>query len=105
LKFDEFRQDENEFFRKMSHFYGIAQIARLKPSEQSAAAMRNFRRGDADEWRTVLTPEQMKPFNSGLKPLAERFGWEFGNNGPGEGRYWSAALSLLPAATLLNVLA
>jgi tetratricopeptide (TPR) repeat protein len=77
LRFEEFRHDEDAFFRKISDFYGIAPIDRPQPSEQSAAAMRNFRRGDADEWRSVLTPEQLKPFNSRLKPLADRFGWEF----------------------------
>ncbi len=72
--FDEFRQDGDAFFRKILAFYGLAPINLPKSADQSAAAMRNFRRGEVDEWRDVLTPQQLKPFNSRLKPLAERFG-------------------------------
>lgn len=74
--YEEFRQDEGAYFRRISEFYKIAQIDRLDSSQQSAAALRNFRRGDADEWRTVLTPDQLSPFNARLKPLVVRFGWD-----------------------------
>ena len=56
LKFEEFRADEDAFFRKISNFYGIARIDRPALSKQSAAAMRNFRLGEIQEWRTVLAP-------------------------------------------------
>ena len=77
LKFEEFRADEDAFFRKISNFYGIARIDRPALSKQSAAAMRNFRLGEIQEWRTVLAPSRLKVFYSCLKPLTERFGWDF----------------------------
>jgi Sulfotransferase domain len=75
LKFEDFRAEEDTFFRRIANFYGLAQIDRPALSDQSAAAMRNFRLGDIDEWRTVLAPERLKVFNSRLKSLAERFAW------------------------------
>jgi Flp pilus assembly protein TadD len=75
--FEEFRQDKSAFFRKISDFYGIDRFARLESSQQNAATMRNFRRGDVDEWRSVLTSKQLSSFNSRLKRLADQFGWQF----------------------------
>jgi hypothetical protein len=82
-KFEEFRQDQDAFFRKISNFYGISEIHLPKLSEQSAAAMRNFRSGQVDEWRAVLRPEQISSFRSRFEPLAERFGWELETPVPG----------------------
>jgi tetratricopeptide (TPR) repeat protein len=75
--FEEFRKDEDEFFFKILNFYGLNPINQRLPSDQSAAAMRNFRQGDVNEWRAALMPERLKPYDCRLKSLAERFGWGF----------------------------
>ena len=74
--FEEFRADQDAFFRRVADFFGLAEFQVPGLSDQSAAAMRNFRLGHVDEWRTVLSAEQLKAFRARFEPVAERFGWE-----------------------------
>jgi hypothetical protein len=74
-RFEEFREDQTAFFRNIAGFFGIAELRVPTSSEQDASAMRNFRSGQLDEWRQVLTRDQLRPYEARLAPLAERFGW------------------------------
>jgi Sulfotransferase domain len=75
-RFEDFVADQRVFFRKLSDFLGIAEIQVPGSRRQSAAAMRNFRRGRIGEWRDVLTARQIKTFAARIEPLAQYFGWE-----------------------------
>jgi hypothetical protein len=74
--FEDFVADQQAFFRKLSDFLGVAEIRLPGSRRQSAAAMRNFRRGSIGEWRDVLTARQINTFAARIEPLAQYFGWE-----------------------------
>lgn len=75
-RFEDFRVDQNSFFRELFDFYGIERGLLPSFPEQSVPAMRNFRQGEIDEWRSVLAPARLARCDPRLKPLTERFGWE-----------------------------
>jgi hypothetical protein len=77
-KFEDSAQDQRLFFTKISDFFGVSEIHVPLLRSQSAVAMRNFRTGSTDEWRDVLTTQQINQFESRLEPLIRHFGWELG---------------------------
>ena len=60
--FEEFVRDQGSYFCKISDFFGVSEIRVPSLSRQSDAAMRNFRSGSIDEWRDVLTTNQISSF-------------------------------------------
>jgi hypothetical protein len=75
-RFEDFARDQRVFFRRISEFLAISEIRVPSLRWQSAAALRNCRRGSIDEWRDVLTAKQMSLFQDRVEPLCRHFGWE-----------------------------
>jgi tetratricopeptide (TPR) repeat protein len=74
-KFEDFARDKQAFFAGISDFLGVSAINVPAAYRQSAAAMRNFRSGSTDEWRDVMSPEQIGRYESRLAPLLQYFDW------------------------------
>lgn len=72
--FEEFKTDPHGLFMKILDFYGIDRAIWSEVDEGKTT--RNFRKGELEEWRDVLTPYQQERCWS-LMPveLRERFGW------------------------------
>jgi hypothetical protein len=74
--FEDMIADPKAFFDRILDFYGVERDLFVHPSKPEHQGDRNFRLGEVDEWRRVLTPDQQKRA-SGLIPLSlyRRFGW------------------------------
>jgi hypothetical protein len=75
-KFEDFAEDQQAFFAKISTFLGVSEINLPATRQQSRAAVRNFRSGNTDEWRDVLTPKQICQINSRLAGVLRYFDWQ-----------------------------
>ncbi len=75
----EFRKMKNEpdsFFDEICAFYGIDQFGSHRLNIDSAAAHSHDRKGELEEWRQVLTPDQiMRTSLMITDEMAQRFGW------------------------------
>jgi hypothetical protein len=68
--------DPKRFFDDILAFYGIDRELFDYPSQPTFAGDRNFRLGTTDEWRRLLTPEQIERASAKIpQTLYERFGW------------------------------
>jgi hypothetical protein len=74
--FEDMAADPRAFFDRILDFYGVERDLFVQPSKPEYQGDRNFRRGEVDEWRRVLTSDQQKRASS-LIPLSlyHRFGW------------------------------
>ncbi|MBR0718871.1 sulfotransferase domain-containing protein [Bradyrhizobium liaoningense] len=74
--FEEMVADTRGFFDRILAFYDIDRAGFIYPDKRRVHGDRNFRRGDVDEWRTTLSPEQMERASSAIpERLFDRFGW------------------------------
>jgi Sulfotransferase domain len=74
--FERMVADTKAFFDEILDFYGIDRELFTYPDKPSVLGDRNFRLGQVDEWRALLTPRQVERA-TGLIPVevSERFGW------------------------------
>lgn len=75
--FEEFVADRTAFFGRIVRFCGLddEQFQDPKLSAQSKPEFQ-FRKGDAEEWRSIFTPEQRRRATELMPPaFMERFGW------------------------------
>jgi sulfotransferase family protein len=74
--FERMAADSKAFFDEILAFYDIDPNLFDYPDRPTAHGDRNFRRGEIDEWRGLLTPGQIDRASSLIPDeLYERFGW------------------------------
>jgi hypothetical protein len=74
--FEEMVADTRAFFDRILAFYEIDPACFTYPETPRVHGDRNFRRGQVDEWRSVLSPEQIERASSAIPArLLDRFGW------------------------------
>lgn len=81
VSFEDFVADKARFFCDLWRFFGLP--AEIKAVEEALGKLANpaipgvnFRRGEADEWRRVVTTAQRRAMWELIPPdLAKRFGW------------------------------
>lgn len=74
--YDDLIKDEEIFFKKILDFYEIPTKKFIQPKVSKDANV-NFRSGNPDEWRTVLTAEQQKRCTEQMPDIFfEKFSWK-----------------------------
>lgn len=74
--YEEFHDNSNLFFRKILNFYGIP-LRKFKKVDTPKNWDFHFRNGEKDEWKRVLTPDQIRRINEQIPTaLFDFFGWE-----------------------------
>jgi len=75
-RYDDLRSDERGFVERILDFYAIPRGVYTPPSIDRTVAVSHFRTGRTDEWRDMLSAEQLRRANSGIgSDLLARFGW------------------------------
>lgn len=75
--YDDFLKDEDQFFDKIYNFFAINKRFVRKVAVKRDISV-NFRKGEPDEWRQVLSPEQIALMNEMMPvDMLNRFGWEY----------------------------
>ena len=77
VTYEEFRADENAYFRRLLEFLDISPEAFLQqPNASRKTVAFHYRKGMVDEWRQVCTNEQQEWMQTLLTDdVVERFGW------------------------------
>lgn len=77
VQHSEMKADRSAFFRKIYRFYGVPDFNEVDiPSEHDGKNHNFFRAGRNDEWREVLSGQQIQRVNDSLPTsLMERFQW------------------------------
>jgi len=79
--FEEYKEEagkgnEEAFFRKFADFYGIPSD-KFNFSPAAKTEETHFRKGEIDEWKSALTPQQIQRVNEIIPAeLLARFNWE-----------------------------
>jgi tetratricopeptide (TPR) repeat protein len=72
---EDLRQDPRQFFQRILNFYEI-QPDLFRFPDPPKAGERHFRRGETDEWRSVLQPKHIDLMQAMLSDdMLEHFGW------------------------------
>ena len=75
LSFEDFKRDNDAYFRKIFDLYGLNPSSFQAPAQ--TAGKLHFRKGLVSEWKEVFTAEQIEMTKSIVpSELVERFGWE-----------------------------
>ncbi len=71
--FENFKEDPNTFFKSLLEFYDVdPALFKSLPKKES-----HFRKGEVEEWRRVLTPEQVEKVNHMVPDrILETFDWK-----------------------------
>jgi hypothetical protein len=74
-KYENLATEPRSFFESILNFYKIEQFPFTFPEPPQEGKL-HYRKGRADEWREVFTPEQAEKASSMMpKRLCDRFGW------------------------------
>jgi len=74
--FEDMVADTKNFFDRILEFYEIDRAGFTYPEPPRVHGDRNFRRGEVDEWRRLLAPDQVERVSAAIPaPMFDRFGW------------------------------
>jgi len=73
--YDEFHRDQDGYFQRLLDHFGITDRRSSDLRPQDPADTRNFRAGDLEEWKQILTPDIRRGLWPHMARFEKRFGW------------------------------